>query len=210
MDLRLRLYNSLVACPSMRENCCTIKPGSYNDAVEASRRVAPSCVTGRSVGTRLSGSYLYARRNTPYTFDLHAISLQIACNSDWESEYDNNSESHDDLEELILVYLPNKKQKRKRRSWCVRPIFSRRKQQGEYHNLLQEMRLSDPHSHFHYLRMSRERFDSLLSLVCSVVPILHNSTTKIYCTIIYTRLVHYCIIEDSGVFLENLFLQQKG
>ena len=33
----------------------------------------------------------------------------MAGNSDWESEYDDNSESDDDLEELMLVYLPNKK-----------------------------------------------------------------------------------------------------
>ena len=50
----------------------------------------------------------------------------------------------------------------------VLPIFSRRKQQGEYHNLLQEMCLSDPESHFRYLRMSKERFDSLLSMVCTI------------------------------------------
>ena len=47
-------------------------------------------------------------------------------------------------------------------------IFSRR-QQGEYHNLLQEMRVCDPESHFKYLRMSKERFDSLLSKVCTFV-----------------------------------------
>ena len=42
---------------------------------------------------------------------------------------------------------------------------TRRRQQGEYHNLLQEMRLSDPESHFRYLRMSRERFNCLLEMV---------------------------------------------
>ena len=36
-----------------------------------------------------------------------------------------------------------KKKKKKRRMW-VRPIFTKRREQGEYHNLLQEMRLSDP------------------------------------------------------------------
>ena len=57
-----------------------------------------------------------------------------------------------------------KKKKKKRKMW-VRPIFTKRRQQGEYHNLLQEMRLSDPESHFKYLRMSRFRFDSLLKKV---------------------------------------------
>ena len=54
--------------------------------------------------------------------------------------------------------------KKKRRMW-VRPIFKKRREQGEYHNLLQEMRLSDPESHFKYLRMSQFRFDSLLKKV---------------------------------------------
>ena len=54
--------------------------------------------------------------------------------------------------------------KRSKRFW-IRSIFTKRRQQREYHNLLQEMRLSDPESHFRYLRMSRERFDSLLEVV---------------------------------------------
>ena len=49
----------------------------------------------------------------------------------------------------------------------IHSIFAHRRQQGEYHNLLQEMRLSDPDSHFRYLRMSKERFDCLLAEVVS-------------------------------------------
>ena len=60
-----------------------------------------------------------------------------------------------------------KKKKKKRRMW-VRPIFTKRREQGEYHNLLQEMRLSDPESHFKYLRMSQFRFDSLLKKLYAV------------------------------------------
>ena len=51
--------------------------------------------------------------------------------------------------------------KRSRMLW-IRPIFTNRRQQGEYHNLFQEMRLSDAESHFRYFKMSMERFDSLL------------------------------------------------
>ena len=47
----------------------------------------------------------------------------------------------------------------------ARPIFQLRRQQGEFHNLVQEMRMVDPDSHFRYLRMSKERFDGLLSEV---------------------------------------------
>ena len=64
----------------------------------------------------------------------------------------------------ILTALVIRRRHRRRRVW-VRPIFTQRVQQGEYHNLLQEMRLSDPESHFCYLRMSKERFDFLLGKV---------------------------------------------
>ena len=47
----------------------------------------------------------------------------------------------------------------------VRSIFCKRREQGEYANLLQEMRLSDPQCHFNFLRMSRSTFDILLSHV---------------------------------------------
>jgi len=69
----------------------------------------------------------------------------------------------------ILTALAIRKRRRKRRGErkvLVRSVFTQRVQQGEYHNLLQEMRLSDPESHFRYLRMSKDRFDSLLGKVC--------------------------------------------
>ena len=93
-----------------------------------------------------------------------------------ESESVYNSESEDELELLLhLAYYRSRLRKRRkqRKMFWIRPIFTRRREQGEYHNLLQEMRLSDPDSHFRYLRMSRERFDSLLEMVwfllCTVV-----------------------------------------
>ena len=86
---------------------------------------------------------------------------------DWQSKLDISSESNDDVEELLLLcILKRKLKRRRRRSVWVRTIFSRSRQQGEYHNLLQEMHLSVPDSHYRYLRMLRERFDCLLSLVC--------------------------------------------
>lgn len=77
-------------------------------------------------------------------------------------------DTDEELELLLCLALRRqRKRKRVRRSW-VRPIFTRQRQLGEYHNLLQEMRLSDPESHFSYLRMSQERFDSLLEEVYSI------------------------------------------
>ena len=50
-------------------------------------------------------------------------------------------------------------------------IFQRRREQGEFHNLLEELRVSDSESHFRYLRMSMERFDFLLSKVRLMVHV---------------------------------------
>ena len=50
----------------------------------------------------------------------------------------------------------------------ARRIFQLRRQQGEFHNLIQEMRMADPESHFKYLRMSKQRFDRLLSEVSCI------------------------------------------
>ena len=105
----------------------------------------------------------------------------MAAKKDWESKLDISSESDDDVEELLLLCLRKRKLKRRRSVW-VRPIFSRRRQQGEYHNLLQEMRLSDPDSHFRNLRMSRERFDCLLSLVCLLILVLFFLLSNIICS----------------------------
>lgn len=136
--------------------------------------------------------------------------VKMARKSEWESELDDSSESDDDLEGLLLLYLRKRKLRRRRSVW-VRPIFSKRRQQGEYHNLLQEMRFSDPQSHFCYLRMSKERFDCLLSLVC---PLIHIY----YCIAIIPqkllnkinhRLLLYFFVEDFGASLEYPFFLQK-
>ena len=75
-----------------------------------------------------------------------------------------NSSEEDLTTVLILGILHRRRQRRRIRTVWVRPLFTRR-HQGEYHNLLQELRLSDPNCHFKYLRMSRERFDCLLAEV---------------------------------------------
>ena len=78
------------------------------------------------------------------------------------------SDSDEDLELVLLLALYHRQKRRwnmRKRSMWIRSILTRRKQQGEYYNLLQEMCTSDPESHFRYIRMSKERFDSLLAEV---------------------------------------------
>ena len=68
-------------------------------------------------------------------------------------------------EELILLLVLRRRKRKRTRRMLVRSIFTKRRQQGEFHNIAQELRLVDPESHFRYLRMPKERYDSLLSKV---------------------------------------------
>lgn len=72
----------------------------------------------------------------------------------------------DIYEEIILLCLIHRRrQRRHKKQFWVRPIFQRRREQGEFYNLVQELRLSDREFHFKYMRMSKERFDELLAQV---------------------------------------------
>ena len=51
----------------------------------------------------------------------------------------------------------------------MRPIFQLRTEQGDYYNLLEEMRLTDTEKYFNYLRMTPEMFDELLSAVGPII-----------------------------------------
>ena len=69
-----------------------------------------------------------------------------------------------DEEVLLLLALLWRRYKRKRRPkrfWVVK-IYSLRVDFSEHYNVLQEMRLGDPDSHFQYLRMSKKTFDDLV------------------------------------------------
>ena len=81
----------------------------------------------------------------------------------------SSSSEDEDLEMTVVLasILRRRNRRRRKRKMWVRPIFARRRQQGEYHNLLQELRLSDPESHFTYMRMTKETFNFLLGKVRS-------------------------------------------
>ena len=104
---------------------------------------------------------------------------------------------------IIMGLLRRRRRRRCRRTYrrmWVRPIYRRRRQQGDYHNLLQEMRLSDPESHFKFLRMSREKFDSLLQMVYNYIPFVLFIMTKFFILLkSKSRLLHSCLIEAISV-----------
>ncbi|RXN37677.1 ANTAGONIST OF LIKE HETEROCHROMATIN PROTEIN 1-like protein [Labeo rohita] len=61
---------------------------------------------------------------------------------------------------VALLYL----RRRRRRSLLVHEILQARQQLGEYHRLVQELRLDDGRFQ-RYFRLDREQFDNLLSQV---------------------------------------------
>ena len=66
----------------------------------------------------------------------------------------------------LLLWRRRKGKSRRQRGMRAHPIFQLRKQQGKFHNLVQEMKMVD--CHFRYLSMSKECFDGLLSEVSCI------------------------------------------
>ncbi|KAF2890494.1 hypothetical protein ILUMI_15679 [Ignelater luminosus] len=59
--------------------------------------------------------------------------------------------------------------RKKARRWWVKPINANRKNQADYHNLIQEMRVSDPDMFFNYTKLAVDQFDLLLTWIGPVI-----------------------------------------
>ena len=66
---------------------------------------------------------------------------------------------------LLLLHRRRKRNLKRHRKVWVRQIFCSRQAMGEYHSLIQEMRLVDHSSFYRYFHMSPATFDNLLSRV---------------------------------------------
>ena len=75
---------------------------------------------------------------------------------------------------LLLILRRRRLARRAKRCW-IKKINRSRLLKGEYHSLIQEMRLSDHESFYKYFRMTPQRFDHLLSLVG---PLISHQETK--------------------------------
>ena len=66
----------------------------------------------------------------------------------------------------ILLWLKRRfsRQERRKRMW-VRKIFRERKQKGEFHLLIKELRLYDHEYFFKYFRMYPSKYEELFNLV---------------------------------------------
>src|SRR5208283_1639330 len=62
------------------------------------------------------------------------------------------------------------------RSYYIRPVNLARKQKGEWHQLIQELRDHDAERHFSYFRMAKEGFDYLVNLITP--ELLHANTCR--------------------------------
>ena len=75
---------------------------------------------------------------------------------------------------LLLLLLRRRRARGRKRTW-VRKINLKRHERGEYHALIQEMRLSDQDSFYTYFRMTPTRYDQLLSLVGPAIIRQHTN-----------------------------------
>ena len=66
---------------------------------------------------------------------------------------------------VIAIAIARRRRKRRNRKVWVRDWIRDRPKQGAYHQLLQELRLSDARSYSNFLRMDQATFDELLSKV---------------------------------------------
>lgn len=79
------------------------------------------------------------------------------------------------LSTMYMILRKRKKSKRwKNRKWLVRPINTRRMQQGDFQHLFQEMK-EDPDLFFRYTRMDMNTFSILLTML---FPYLSKKSPK--------------------------------
>ena len=81
---------------------------------------------------------------------------------------------------LLLLWRRQEARKRKKRVW-VRKIFQDRKQKGEFHLLLRELKLYDHEYFFKYFRMSPTQYEHFLSLIAA--PSITKSSLRRWETI---------------------------
>lgn len=67
------------------------------------------------------------------------------------------------------------KSRRRRRRWWVHPLNQRRVIQGDFHNLLSEMRDNDPKQFQHYMRLNPAQFDEIVNLVS---PLMNKRSNR--------------------------------
>lgn len=70
---------------------------------------------------------------------------------------------------LIAIAIKRKKQRRRNRTIWTRDWIVNRRNRGAYHQLLQELRLTDLTSYHHFLRMDIASFEEILEVVSPLI-----------------------------------------
>ena len=105
---------------------------------------------------------------------------------------------------MLLLLRRRIKRKHKKRMW-VRKIFQERKQKGEFHLLIQELRIHDQEYFFKYFRMSPTRYEHFLGMVA---PLITKSSVKRETIGASERLsvtLRYLVTGDSQVTIATSF-----
>ena len=83
--------------------------------------------------------------------------------------YGEKSDDSEDDEEILLFLLLIRRCRRRlrasHRKTCTKRWILRRKQQGAYDNLIQELNAEDPETFRQYHRLDRESFEDILQLI---------------------------------------------
>ncbi|KAK3107504.1 hypothetical protein FSP39_016061 [Pinctada imbricata] len=70
---------------------------------------------------------------------------------------------------MAAAYRQYIRNKRKRRTHWIKPWIKRRDKYGAHHALLKELEIEDIETYRNFVRMSKENFDELLSLVSPMI-----------------------------------------
>ena len=70
---------------------------------------------------------------------------------------------------IVAVLMKKRRRRRRNRTVWTRDWIKKRQQFGAYHQLLQELRLSDVTSYHHFLQMDVATFEELLKLTASSI-----------------------------------------
>ena len=75
---------------------------------------------------------------------------------------------------VVAIIVSRKRRRRKNRGVWIRDWIGQRRDKGAYHQLLQELRLTDAMSYRNFLRLDAATFDELLHLVTPLIK--HEDT----------------------------------
>ena len=78
---------------------------------------------------------------------------------------------------VVALLVSRRRRRRKERCVWVRDWIRQRRERGAYHQLLQELRLTDAMSYRNFLRMNAATFDELL---CLVAPLIRREDTVMH------------------------------